>query len=238
MGQEKVFRYGKPASEPTAMVKTGISIPEIFSIMAILLPVIPILIIFIRRTWQQDIMIFLGAICLLSFLQHLMVYIPRLIPVNSNSINSIFGLGEFTLLLYLFKMVINTGWLKELMHTVLVSFLSVAITTYALRGTETHSFMLGITAAFILLLSAVIALLQLIRDKQLFIFQSPVFWIAGGNICYFSMFILTGFVGAQGEGTPALQQEKVILLSVINGIRFIFFIVAACMTRYKKEQAD
>ncbi|NII27115.1 hypothetical protein HB364_18650 [Pseudoflavitalea sp. X16] len=220
------------------MVKTGISIPEVFSIMAILLPVIPILIIFIRRTWQQDIMIFLGAICLLSFLQHLMIYIPRLIPANNNSINSVFGLGEFAVLLYLFKMIITTGWLREIMNTVLIAFLSVAITAYALRGTETHSFALAIAAAFILLVAAVIALLQLIRDKQLFIFQSPVFWIAGGNICYFSMFILTGFVGAQGKGTLALQQEKMILLSVINGIRFIFFIVAANMARKEKEQAN
>jgi hypothetical protein len=220
------------------MVKTGISIPEVFSIMAILLPVIPILIIFIRRTWQQDIMIFLGAICLLSFLQHLMIYIPRLIPANNNSINSVFGLGEFAVLLYLFKMIITTGWLREIMNTILIAFLSVAITAYVLRGTETHSFALAIAAAFILLVAAVIALLQLIRDKQLFIFQSPVFWIAGGNICYFSMFILTGFVGAQGKGTLALQQEKMILLSVINGIRFIFFIVAANMARNEKEQAS
>jgi hypothetical protein len=220
------------------MVKTGISIPEIFSWIAILLPVIPILIIFIRRTWQQEIMIFLGALCLLSFLQHLMIYIPKLVPLNSTSVNSVFGLGEFALLLYLFKMTIEPTWLREIIHTVLISFLSVAITTYALQGTETHSFALAMTAAFILLSVAVIALLQLIRDKQLFIFQSPMFWIAGGNICYFSMFILTGFVGSQEKGTLALQQEKMILLSVINSIRVIFFIVAAYTARQKKEQME
>ena len=216
------------------MVKTGAGIPEILSLVAILLPVIPILIVFIRRTWQQDMMIFLGAICLLAFMQHLMVYIPKLVPVNTTFINSIFGLGEFALLLYLFKLVIGPVWIREVMHTLLIAFASVAITTYVLRGTETHSFALGITAAFILLLAAVIALLQLIREKQLFIFQSPLFWIAGGSICYFSMFILTGFVG---KGTQALQQEKMILLSVINDIRFIFFIVAAYIAR-PKEQAE
>lgn len=215
------------------MVKTGISIPEILSWLAILLPVISILTIFIRRTWQQEIMIFLGALCLLSFLQHLMIYIPKLVPLNNTSINSIFSLGEFALLLYLFKMNIEPAWLREIIHIVLISFLSVAITTYSLRGTETYSFPLAMTAAFILLLVAVIALLQLIRDKQLFIFQSPMFWIAGGNICYFSMFILTGFVG-----TLALQQEKQILLYVINSIRFIFFIVAAYTARQKKEQME
>lgn len=201
--------------------------------MAILLPVIPILIIFIRRTWQQDIMIFLGAISLLSFMQHLMAYVPTLIPVNTTFVNSIFGLGEFALLLYLFRLVINTGWIREVMHAILIAFTSVAITTYVLRGTETHSFILSMTAAFLLLFSAVIALLQLIREKQLFIFQSPLFWVAGGSICYFSMFMLTGFVG---KGTQALQQEKMILLSVINDIRFIFFIIAAYIARPKKEQ--
>jgi hypothetical protein len=217
------------------MVKTGVSIPEILSLVAILLPVIPILIIFIRRTWQQDIMIFLGAICLLSFMQHLMVYVPKLVPVNTTFINSIFGLGEFALLLYLFKLVIDTGWMREVMHTILIAFASVTITTYVLRGTETHSFILSMIAAFLLLLTAVIAILQLIREKQLFIFQSPLFWVAGGSICYFSMFILTGFVG---RGTQALQQEKMILLSVINDIRFIFFIVAAYIAQPKKEQTE
>ena len=203
--------------------------------MAILLPVIPILIIFIRRTWQQDIMIFLGAISLLSFMQHLMAYVPTLVPVNTTFINSIFGLGEFALLLYLFRLVINTAWIREMMHTTLIAFTSVATTTYLLRGTETHSFILSMTAAFLLLFTAVIALLQLIREKQLFIFQSPLFWVAGGSICYFSMFILTGFVG---KGTQALQQEKMILLSVINDIRFIFFIIAAYIARPKKEQTE
>lgn len=208
-------------------------IPEIFSLLAIILPVVPIVIIFIRRTWQQDIMIFLGAICLLAFMQHLMLYIPKLVPVNTTFINSIFGLGEFALLLYLFKLVITPPWIREMIHTVLTAFASVAITIFALSGTETHSFALALTAAFIVLLVAVVALLQLIRDKQLFIFQSPMFWIAGGNICYFSMFILTGFVGGEGIGTSALQQEKMILLSVINDIRFVFFIVAAYSARPK-----
>lgn len=121
------------------------------------------------------------------------------------------------------------------MHTILIAFVSVAITTYVLHGTETHSFILSMTAAVILLSAAVIALLQLIREKQLFIFQSPLFWVAGGSICYFSMFLLTGFVG---KGTLALQQEKMILLSVINDIRLIFFIVAAYIAQPKKEQAE
>ncbi|WP_315817572.1 hypothetical protein [Paraflavitalea speifideaquila] len=220
------------------MVKTGIGIPEILSLLAILLPIIPILITFIRRTWQQDIMIFLGAICLLAFMQHLMVYIPQLVPVNITFINGIFGLGEFALLFYLFKLTISSLWIREMIHTILVSFTSVAITIYALRGAANYSFGLAMTAAFILLLAAIVALLQLIRDKQLFIFQSPMFWIAGGNICYFTMFILTGFVGSQDKGALALQQEKLILLSVINDIRFAFFIVAACCAQPKKEPME
>ena len=94
-----------------------------------------------------------------------------------------------------------------------------------------------LTGAFILLLVAVVALLQLIREKQLLIFQSPMFWIAGGNICYFTMFILTGFVGIQGKGGIALQQEKLVLLSVINSIRYLFFIAAAYAARQKEERS-
>jgi hypothetical protein len=83
---------------------------------------------------------------------------------------------------------------------------------------------------------AIVALLQLIREKQLFIFQSPMFWIAGGNICYFTMFLLTGFVGMQGKEGSALQQEKLVLLSVINCIRYLFFIVAAWAAQPAEEK--
>jgi hypothetical protein len=119
---------------------------------------------------------------------------------------------------------------------VLIAFSSIAITIYTMRGTEQHAFKLSFIAAFIMLLAAIVALLQLIKDKQLFIFQSPMFWIAGGNICYFTMFILTGFVGIQGNEGVALQHEKLILLSVINGIRYMFFIAAAYVAPQKDEK--
>jgi len=217
------------------MVKTGLSIPTLLCFVAILLPLIPIIIIFLRRSWQQDIMIFLGMVCLLSCMQHLVVCLPTLASANITLINNIFGLGEFVLLLYLFKQVIPTRWIRELLHTVLISFSSVAITMYTLRGTEPYTGKLSMVAAFIILLVAIVALLQLIRDKQLFIFQSPMFWIAGGSICYFTMYFLTGFVGIQGKGGLLLQQEKLILLSVINCIRYLFFIAAAYAAHQKEE---
>jgi hypothetical protein len=229
MQSGKVFPYGKPAPEPCSspMVKTGLSIPDALSFLAILLPVIPIIIIFLRRTWQQDMMIFMSAISLLSIIQNLVISVSALTPANITFVNNIFGLSEFVLLLYLFRLVISTPWIREVLHAILISFVSVSVTIYALHSTAQYAATLNITAAFILLLVAIIALLQLIRDKQLFIFQSPMFWIAGGNICYFTMFILTGFVGIQGNEGVALQHEKLILLSVINGIRYLFFIAAA-----------
>lgn len=206
--------------------------------LAIALPLIPIIIIFIRRTWQEDTMIFLGVFCLLSFLHHLMIYIPQLVPGNIAFVNSIFGLGEFGLLLYLFRMTIGIKWVKELLHTLLIAYSSVAITIYALKGVEKYAVSLAMAAAVILLLTSIIALVQQIRDKSLFIFQSPMFWIAGGNLCYFSMYLLTGWVVTQGTGTAAVQQEKLILLSVVNDTRIIFLIIAACCARPGRSGED
>lgn len=209
------------------MVQTGTGIPIILSLLAILLPLIPIVIIFVRRTWQLDTMIFLGVICLLSFLQHLLIYMPQLQPGNTAMINSIFGLGELGLLLYLYRLIITKKWVGDILHTALIAYASVAITMYALGGMMKYATPLAMTAALILLLVSTVALVQLIRHKQLYIFQAPMFWIAAGNICYFSMYLLTGIVLVQGEGSPALQQEKTILLSVLHVIRFVFFVIAA-----------
>ncbi|MDF2189389.1 hypothetical protein [Paraflavitalea sp. CAU 1676] len=184
-------------------------------------------------------MIILGAVCLLSFLNHLMVYIPQLVPGNIAFINGIFDLGIFALLLYLFRTMVEPAWLKNLLYTILIAFSSVSITVYALRGIGQYSFILSMAGAMILLGAAIIALVQLIRDKQLFIFQSPMFWIAGGNICYFTMYLLTGFVIAQGKGTTIQQQEKMILLSIINDIRIGFFIAAAyCFNPIKEVDSN
>lgn len=209
------------------MVQTGTSIPLVLSLLAILLPLAPILIIFARRNRQQDIMIILGAVCLLSFLNHLMVYIPKLVPGNISFINGIFELGEFALLLYLFRQVIETALIRDLLYTILIAYLSVAITIFVLREVERYAFSVSMAGAVILLSASIITLVQLIRDKQLFIFQSPMFWIAGGNICYFTMYLLTGLVVAQGKGSSGQQQEKMILLSIIHDIRGAFFIIAA-----------
>ena len=206
------------------------------SILAILLPAIPIIIIFIKRTWQQDIMIFLGAISLLSVVQHLVTSVSTLSPANISFVNSIFGLSEFVLLLCLFRLVVTTRLLRESLYTVLIAFVSVSVTVYALRNTAQYASTLNMVAAFLLLLVAVVALLQLIREKQLFIFQSPMFWVAGGSICYFTMFLLTGFVGMQGKEGSALQHEKLVLLSVINCIRYLFFIVAAWVAQPTEEK--
>ncbi|WP_276481900.1 hypothetical protein [Paraflavitalea pollutisoli] len=219
------------------MVQTGTGIPLMLSLLAILLPLIPIVIIFVRRTWQLDTMIFLGVICLFSCLQHLLIYMPQSQPGNTAIINSLFGLAELGLLLYLYRLIIRAKWATELLHTVLIAFASVAITMYALGGMMKYAAPLAMTAAFILLLVSVVALVQLIRHKQLYIFQSPMFWIAAGNICFFSMYLLTGVLLVRGTSTPSLQQEKTILLSVLHVIRFAFFIIAAA-TVWPPKQTD
>lgn len=220
------------------MLQTGTSIPLVLSLLAIVLPLAPILIIFARRNRQQDIMIILGAVCMLSFLNHLMVYIPKLVPGIISFINGIFELGEFALLLYLFRQVIETVLIRDLLYTILIAYLSVAITILALREVERYAFSVSMAGAIILLSASIVALIQLIRDKQLFIFQSPMFWIAGGNICYFTMYLLTGLVVAQGKGTSSQQQEKIILLSIINDIRGVFFIIAALCVKPTKSQEN
>lgn len=80
-------------------------------------------------------------------------------------------------------------WLREGMKILLVSFVSVVITIYSVRGISVYLGNIEIVQGLLLILLTIIALFQLIRSLDIFIFLSPMFWIAGGTffitVCFY-----------------------------------------------------
>ena len=216
------------------MAKTGIGLIEILALVAILLPLIPVFIIFIFRAYKHEALSLLMVFCLLSFIQNLILYIPGFIPINSLFIRATFQLSHFVILLLLLRMIVKGRWLREGLKVLLVSFFSVVITVYGLRGVGPYFRTIEMLQAFFLIGITLVALFQLIRKQDLFIFNSPMFWIVAGTFFYYSMFLLTQSLPEYNPviaGIP-YQQKRVLLLIIIL-IQYLFYTIAAAVSRDK-----
>jgi hypothetical protein len=206
------------------MVKTG-TIQDILCIIAMLAALAPALIILFRRIWQSDVLNFLMVLSLISFMHQLLTAI---IPVNQPSYtftHAVFSLSEFILLLFLLRPPARLKWMRDLFHIFSIAFLSVIITVYAIMGATASGGTVLVLQNLILLAAAISCLVQLLRSNQVFIFQSPGFWIVGGTIAFSCMELLLAMIPSSGAGKP--QREMAIMQSLVIVIRSIFFIVAA-----------
>lgn len=218
------------------MDKTGIGLLEILSLVAILLPLIPVFIIFIYRSYRQDALALLMVFCLVSFMQNVILYIPKVASVDMLFIRATFQLLQFVILLILLEMVITGKWLQEGIKVLLISFVSVVITIYCLQGIQQYMRIIELMQAILLISTTLVTLSQLIKSHDIHIFLSPLFWIACGTLFYYSMFFITQSIPEYTtvlHGEP--QQQKKVLLLIILLIQFIFYIVAATIARTKNN---
>src|SRR4030095_2309754 len=105
------------------MVQTGaITIPYWLTILALLLPLIPAFIIFFRRAFDQESLIYLVILCLLLFIEQLIFHIPQFASIDPQKVQPAFRLGEFAVLYWLYRSALQQNWLKELLSFFLVGF--------------------------------------------------------------------------------------------------------------------
>jgi hypothetical protein len=209
------------------MVKTGGSIFIALSLIVMLLSLLPVRILFARKVSPKATFIFLKILCLFVFFQQITL---SFIQPGSLFIQTGFRLAEFALVFYLFKLMMTSNQGKQIMTICLVSLLSVLITIYAIKGITAFSGIITTVQAGILTLLACIILVQLINNRRIEMVNEPVFWITGGLLCYFGMVLfIETLAGYDLNVSQQIQNEKSLVLSLANIIRFAFFAVAAIM---------
>lgn len=220
------------------MPKTGIGLLEMLSLVAILLPLIPVLIVFISKVYKEAVLALLMGLCLVSFIQNLILYIPRLVPLDILFIKASFELISYVILLVLINLVIEGRWWREAIKILLIAFISVVVTIYSIQGIGAYISNIEIAQGSVMILLNFVVLLQLIRRHDIFIFQSPMFWIAGGTLFFHSMFLLTHALPEyKAVLQVAPQQQKKILLLIMIIVQFGFYVVAATVAA-KKDSED
>jgi len=207
------------------MVKTGGSIFIALPLVVMLLSLLPVCILFVRKVAIPPLLNVLRILCLFVFFQYLTIYFlqPGLPAVKPG-----LKLAEFTLTFYLFKLIIPSNQGKDVMNMFLVSFLSVVITIYSLKGVTAYNEPITIIQAALLTLVALIVLFQLISNRHTVLVNEPAFWVAGGLLSYFGMVVfMEAIAGNQSNLSQEIQQEKDLMITVADILRMILFSVAA-----------
>ena len=221
------------------MVKTGDNISTLLSIAALLLPLAPLLIIFIRGVNHYALLNLLRVVCFVAFIKQLVLYIPGLLKKDISLAINAFDLGEFILLYYLFKLSISQKRVRDLMNILLASFISIVITIYILKGPDAFPVSVSLVQSVILMMLSVISLLQQATNKTIVLFREPLFWIAGGILCFSGMNVfMEVLLTCYPQLTEQALQEKNMVLYAAGILRFLLFAVAAGVPKRRKQESQ
>lgn len=215
------------------MVETGGSIFIALSLVVMLLSLLPVCILLVRKVAASAFLNVLKVLCLFVICQYLARFF---IQPSLPSLPIVFKLVEFTLVYYLFNLLMTATQGKDILNMVLVSFLSVTITIYALKGLTAYTDVLTIIQSGILTVLAIVILLQLIKNRHIVLASEPAFWIAGGLLCYNGMVVLMeAIAGSHSNLSQQIEQEKSIIITLADMLRMVFFIVAASVAGKKND---
>jgi hypothetical protein len=217
------------------MDKTGGSLFVALSLVVMALPLIPLCIFFVRKVQLTPVLNTLKMLCLFIFLQHL---ISGFIAPNTPVIQPIAHLVEFLLSFYLIKWMLANKQARDIMNMAMVSFLSVVVTVYAIKGIINYYGVIRAVEGLLLFVSVFIVLLQLIGNRQIVMINEAVFWIAGGILCNAGMAVFMEAITACDTGvSQQIQEEKKMVLLATEVIRFAFFTTAVHVAAEGKKEA-
>ncbi|MBO9201447.1 MULTISPECIES: hypothetical protein [Niastella] len=218
------------------MVETGGSIFIALALVVILLALLPICLLYVRKVAASALLNVLKLLCFFVICQYLAFYF---IQPGFAALHSGFKLTQFTLAYYLFNLLMAGTQGKNLLKMVLVSFLSITITIYALKGITAYNDVLTVLQAGILTVLAIVILLQLINNRHIVLASEPAFWIAGGLLCYNGMVVLMeAIAGSRSNLSQQIQQEIAFIITLADMLRMAFFIVAVCVAGKRNDNKN
>jgi hypothetical protein len=208
------------------MQKAGNIFTDIFSFISILSPLIPAIVIFIKKKYRTESLNFLMILCLLNFVKSFLLITLRLNTEAQIIIENIFTPIELIIIIQIFKIALPEN-LNKLSNIFLIVFLSVVVTIYLLKGITEKIILIEVSQDAIIIFISILCLANLVESDNLYIFNEPLFWIAAGSLFYFSISILMHALTPRYVLLPKESiDEKDILLSIGNIAKYFFYTLA------------
>jgi hypothetical protein len=213
------------------MFKTGNNFADYFFLAATFLPLIPVLLIFLQRHYDKEPLNLLMIVCLFNLVDAFLRNFPMVDPENQYISQNIFSLLEMILLTQLFISILPAKG-RNILNIFLVAFVSVYLTFFSVKGWQLNSKVFDNLNSCIIIGVALISMPTLIRASNLHIFESTLFWIAGGTLFYFFLSALLQWIVACCLPVSRLpNEEKEILMAVADLVRYSFYILAIMLYR-------
>ncbi len=211
------------------MFKTGNSLIDAFSLAVAFLPLLPVLIILLKRIYREEALNFLMLLCLINFIPGFTLQLLEVPDAGKAFIENIFSLLELLILVQIFKPVLPARS-KEIVNILAIAFLSAMITFYLLRGISAQKIMPQGLQSGIIIAITLLALASIIKSDNMQVLRYPLFWIATGTLFYFSTLFLISFAHwcCIPQGRHA-GRDKLVLLNVAALARYFFYILAAAL---------
>lgn len=213
------------------MVETGSILPLWLHLASIALPLVTALWILFHRSFREETLTLLMLLSLLLFSKNILLYLPGFKTGTAAVYYSLFETGEFALLLLLFKSSFRNPLLRTITNYLLVAFLSVILTLHFSHPDTNYLKPVALVQAAFLVFFSLANLSVLIKNQYVFIFHSPLFWIAGGTLFYSCMVLAAELISMQGWLNQQ-GEEKILLIACFALVRLFFYFVAAIINRH------
>lgn len=210
--------------------------PTWLALAAIILPLFTAIFLFTRHSFKQEVLNLLLLVSLVFFSRQLFAWNFTL---NKNACQfyfSLFDTAEFVLLSLLFRIPLRHTLLRSWINYLLVAFLSVFITIVMIQPNENYLAGIQVAEAILLALLSIIALRNQISRQSIFLFNSYIFWIGGGTLFYYGMFLAIEVLIRQGWLLNNERNEKELMLFSFGIVRLLFYFVAALIRQPKKTE--
>jgi hypothetical protein len=222
------------------MLKTGIDFIDGFSQLLVFLPLLPVMIILLRRVYHAELILQLMVLCLLQFLPSIILQNIAVTPIGRQSVINIFSLLELLIYLKMFRVFFDKPTRKWL-DIVVIALLSAMLTYYIMRGTGQVNEPVKLLQNGFIVVLILAGLPQLVKHFDLRIFQSALFWISAGTLFYLLMWVLVAWA-ATGQPKPQINMhndwDKTIILNMAGFIRYVFYCLAALLYRSPKHHKN
>jgi hypothetical protein len=217
------------------MPRTGNAFIDVSSYIILLIPLMPVVFIFIHKKYSAEALNFLMILCLLKFMENILS-----VPANLNGhqplVHNIFGLAEFIILLWIARSALPAN-LRPWVNMIIVGLLTAIITFYSIKGMGYRRMGADILQEMVIVGMVTVVLYDRMEGSSLAIFSDPLFWISVGTLFYFMIAVIVNIItGVYTDPDHAPDPDRVIMLNIASVMRYIFYALAVLFYNRDREQ--
>jgi uncharacterized membrane protein YqaE (UPF0057 family) len=221
------------------MYKSGNYFIDVFSLILVFLPLVPVAVILRKGLYRRDTLNFLMILCLLQFIQRLSQWREAIPHAAVPAMVNVFLLLECGIYFMIFRNQFG-GKPKEILYFLSVVFFSSIITHYLDSGLDQQKLFLRMAQYGFIAIIITYSLAELMKQDNLRIFQLPIFWIGIGTVFYFLILSLTELTDRLSNyaGQPPAKVkgiEKLIILHVADLARYFFYTMAVGVRGFSRS---